>query len=105
MDNIIMFAMATLLIGSIGNALAAAYQLSHPKRPEVPLSADFFLGKTLIIQVKTHVGNQHSWFKHHPGEVFEVKPIRNGYMLAQDIGPEIRCINASDCKVVAKELV
>jgi hypothetical protein len=107
MDKYILFCAVVFLAGSIANALVVAFKEARHNRlfqfnTAVALSRDFFQGKTLVVRVLPHAAeNPYSWFRHHPGEAFEVKPIRNGYMLAQDVGPVIRCINANDCEVIS----
>jgi hypothetical protein len=92
------------MVGMIIDALASAIILARQERrnrPALALSPAYYQGKTLVVRVLPRaVENPHSWFRHYPGESFEVKPIRDGYMLAQDIGPVIRCIRADDCEVV-----
>jgi hypothetical protein len=40
------------------------------------------------------------WYSSHIGKVFEVVTISNRYMLKDDKGPEIRCIEINDCENV-----
>jgi hypothetical protein len=108
MDKYILFCAVIFMVGSIVNALTAAFIEGRRNRrlfqfhTAVALSPDYFRGKTMVVRVLPHaVENPHSWFRNHPGEAFEVKPIRNGYMLAQDMGPVIRCIRAEDCEVLS----
>jgi hypothetical protein len=94
------------MVGLILDALVSAFMLARQEkrrtnRPALALSPAYYQGKTLVVRILPKaVENPHSWFRNHPGEAFEVTPIRGGYMLAQDIGPVIRCIWADDCEVV-----
>jgi hypothetical protein len=57
------------------------------------------ISTVLKVKIKP-TDNPHAWYCSFAGQIFEVTPIRDGYILAQDKGPEIRCIRAEDCTIV-----
>lgn len=97
-SHFILFIVAAYLLGSVVTALVTAYRMSHTKRNanSVLLAQN---RKSILVRVK-HTDNPHAWYRHFSGHEFVVLPIRNHYMLAQDIGPEYRVISEKDCEVV-----